>query len=81
MAESTPAAFAATGRRKTAVARVNLKPGTGKWVVNARDPLKYFCTKAVLAYIEQPLVLTNTREKFDIVADISGGGPIGQAGA
>jgi small subunit ribosomal protein S9 len=71
----------ATGRRKTSVARVRLIPGTGKWEVNRTDPARYFGTEATLAYIEQPLKLTDTRARFDITASLAGGGVSGQAGA
>jgi small subunit ribosomal protein S9 len=73
--------YGATGRRKTAVARVRLIPGTGKWLVNDREAKKFFCTEAIVAYIEQPLKLTDTFAKYDIVATVSGGGIVGQAGA
>jgi small subunit ribosomal protein S9 len=72
---------AATGRRKTSVARVELTPGTGKWSINKRDSKGYFHSEALLIYIEQPLKLTNTFGKYDIVARTSGGGISGQAGA
>jgi small subunit ribosomal protein S9 len=71
----------ATGRRKTAVARVNLAAGTGKWLVNRRELKDYFPSEALRAYIEQPLRLTNVAGKFDITAKLSGGGISGQAGA
>ncbi len=80
MSEKVPT-FSATGRRKTAVARVNLVPGTGKWQVNSKDPMIYFGTEAVVKFIEQPMKLTETREKFDLCADLNGGGIVGQAGA
>jgi small subunit ribosomal protein S9 len=79
--DTTTTEFAATGRRKNAVARVRLSPGEGKWVVNAGDPMKHFCTASVLAYIEQPMKLTNTRDKFNVTANVNGGGIMGQAGA
>ena len=75
------AEYKATGRRKTAVARVCLTPGTGKWVVNSKNPDIYFGTEAVTRYIEQPMKLTDTREKFDLSARLTGGGIVGQAGA
>jgi small subunit ribosomal protein S9 len=74
-------AFNATGRRKTAVARVCLIPGTGKWICNSADPQAYFKTEAILRYIEQPMKLTDTLQKFDIKASLNGGGIAGQAGA
>ncbi len=75
------AEYRASGSRKTAVARVCLTPGTGKWVVNKKDPMIYFGTEAVLKFIEQPMKLTDTREKFDLSASLTGGGIVGQAGA
>jgi small subunit ribosomal protein S9 len=81
VAEKTAAEFNATGRRKTAVARVKLAAGTGKIQINRRGMADYFPSEALRAYIEQPLKLTNTHEKFDIVAKVAGGGISGQAGA
>ncbi|MDI6774912.1 MAG: 30S ribosomal protein S9 [Verrucomicrobiota bacterium] len=71
----------ATGRRKTAVARVRLTTGSGKWVVNCRGIKDYFPSEAVLNYIEQPMKLTNMIGKLDVTARLSGGGITGQAGA
>lgn len=71
----------ATGRRKTSVAQVRLTKGTGLWKVNGRAMDDYFSSGALRIYIEQPLKLTNTQDKFDIVAKLSGGGIAGQAGA
>ncbi|MDN5293944.1 MAG: small subunit ribosomal protein [Eubacteriales bacterium] len=69
-----------TGRRKTAVARVYLRPGEGKIEVNGQDSLSYFGrTRDIL--IRQPLVLTNTLNKFNVMAKVKGGGISGQAGA
>ena len=80
MAENvTP--VSATGRRKTAVARVHLVPGTGKWTVNQRTPDQYFCTEAVISYIQQPMKATDTLTRFDLSAELTGGGVTGQAGA
>ena len=73
--------YNATGRRKTSTARVKLTPGTGKWSVNKRTAEDYFKTEAVLKFIEQPMKLTDTREKFDLSASLVGGGVVGQAGA
>jgi small subunit ribosomal protein S9 len=75
------AEYCASGRRKTAVARVCLTPGTGKWIVNKKDPNIYFGTEAVMKFIEQPMKLTDSREKFDLTASLTGGGIVGQAGA
>lgn len=77
----TKSAISATGRRKTAVARVHLSPGGGKWIVNQQDAKGYFFTEAILHYIEQPMKLTDTLTKFDLTAHLNGGGIVGQAGA
>ena len=71
----------AIGRRKTASARVHMKPGTGKIVVNKREFEDYFPTPSEQGYAVQPLVLTGTKADFDIYAVIDGGGVSGQAGA
>lgn len=72
---------AATGRRKTAVARADLVPGSGSWKVNKRDFKAYFPSEAMRTFIEQPLQITNTVAKYDVVARLKGGGISGQAGA
>ena len=73
--------YTATGRRKTSVARVWLRPGSGDVLVNRRAMHEFFPNKATIAYIEQPLKLTNSSETYDIFAKVKGGGIIGQAGA
>jgi small subunit ribosomal protein S9 len=70
-----------TGRRKTSVARVYLRPGSGKIVVNKRDFDDYFPNQVLKMVIRQPLLLTETADKFDILINVQGGGPTGQAGA
>jgi len=75
------AEWCATGCRKTSVARVWLRAGEGKCKVNKREMKDYFASEALRAYIEQPLKLTSTQGKYDIVARLSGGGVTGQAGA
>jgi small subunit ribosomal protein S9 len=70
-----------TGRRKTAAARVFLRPGTGAVQVNGRPLDDYFPNEVLKMVIKQPLLLTETAEKFDIVATVEGGGSAGQAGA
>ncbi|HVT17490.1 MAG TPA: 30S ribosomal protein S9 [Thermoanaerobaculia bacterium] len=70
-----------TGRRKTAAARVFLRPGTGVMQVNGRTLDEYFPNEVLKMIIKQPLLLTETAEKFDIVATVEGGGSAGQAGA
>lgn len=70
-----------TGRRKESVARVLLVPGTGKRTVNGKDFADYFPTPTLLMLIDQPLVLLEQAEKWDVVATATGGGLSGQAGA
>ena len=71
----------ATGKRKNAVARVWVKPGTGKITVNGRDQTVYFARPTQQMVIQQPFDVTQRREQFDVVATVSGGGLSGQAGA
>ena len=70
-----------TGRRKRAVARVRLRPGTGQIVVNARPIEQYFPTATHRMVASEPLRLTNTDEVYDVDATLDGGGVTGQAGA
>src|SRR5258707_15040399 len=70
-----------TGRRKSSVARVFLRPGSGKFVVNGRDLDKDLLTAAQRVEVRQPLVISETSSTFDILATVSGGGINGQAGA
>lgn len=70
-----------TGRRKKAIARVRLVPGEGKVTVNKRDIDNYFGLDTLKVIVNQPLVLTGTKEKFDVVINVHGGGATGQAGA
>ncbi|MFD0850454.1 30S ribosomal protein S9 [Sphingosinicella sp.] len=71
----------ATGRRKDAVARVWLKPGTGKITVNGRDQTVYFARPTLRLVINQPFEISGRNDQFDVVATVSGGGLSGQAGA
>lgn len=71
----------ATGKRKDAVARVWVKPGTGKITVNGRELAVYFARPVLRMMINQPFQITNRIEQFDIIATVSGGGLSGQAGA
>lgn len=73
--------YCATGKRKTAVARVRLKSGTGQMIVNGKNAKEYFHRESALPYIEQPLELTESLGTFDVFANIRGGGLSGQAGA
>ncbi len=70
-----------TGRRKTSTARVNLRPGSGEVQVNRKPFDKYFPNETLRMIIRQPLQLTETTTKFDLLINVSGGGPSGQAGA
>jgi small subunit ribosomal protein S9 len=70
-----------TGRRKTAAARVYLRPGAGHVKVNGRTLDEYFPNEVLKMVIKQPLMLTETTERFDIVVSVAGGGSAGQAGA
>ena len=70
-----------TGRRKSSVARVRLYSGTGKITINDRDIDDYFGLETLKLIVRQPLALTETDQKFDIVCRVAGGGVTGQAGA
>jgi small subunit ribosomal protein S9 len=70
-----------TGRRKTSTARVFLRPGKGAITINRREFNEFFPTEALRTQIKQPLLLTETADKFDILATVDGGGVSGQAGA
>ena len=70
-----------TGRRKTSTARVYLRPGTGNIQVNRKAFEIYFPNETLRMIIRQPLQLTETAGKFDILVNVAGGGPAGQAGA
>ena len=75
------AQYYGTGRRKTSVARVRLVPGQGNITVNKKELNEYFGRKTLELVIKQPLVLTGVTEQYDVIADVKGGGPSGQAGA
>lgn len=70
-----------TGRRKTSAARVRIKPGTGKFLINGREFDQFFVTSDTRRQALQPLVVTETRNNFDIWVNVGGGGITGQAGA
>jgi small subunit ribosomal protein S9 len=70
-----------TGRRKTAVARVYLRPGTGAITVNRRDFDNFFPNRVLKMVIRQPLLITETADNFDVLVNVQGGGSAGQAGA
>jgi small subunit ribosomal protein S9 len=73
--------FYGTGRRKESVARVRLVPGDGRIVVNGRDLDQYFGLETLKAIVRQPLVLTDTLNRYDVLVNVHGGGFTGQAGA
>ena len=75
------AVYYGTGRRKNAVARVRIVPGTGKVTVNGRDGLEYFGRKQLLDNAVAPFKVTDTEGEFDVIARLNGGGISGQAGA
>ena len=73
--------FYGTGRRKSSVARVRLVPGNGQIIVNGKESQDYFKKKTLEMIIRQPLVLTETEGRFDVLVNAHGGGTTGQAGA
>ncbi|MGI5959873.1 MAG: 30S ribosomal protein S9 [Massiliimalia sp.] len=73
--------FYGTGRRKSSVARVRVYAGTGSIIINGRSIDEYFGLETLKLLVRQPLVLTETTDKFDIVCNVTGGGVTGQAGA
>ncbi len=77
----TEAVYAATGKRKNAIARVRIKSGSGKIIVNGKDASDYFSRPTSILIIEQPLELTEMTGKVDIFVNAHGGGLSGQAGA
>ena len=81
MYTSAKAYFYGTGRRKSSVARVRLYPGTGSITINGRDADDYFGLETLKLIMNQPFGVTGTVGKFDVVANVNGGGISGQAGA
>ena len=79
--EIVSAPGAATGRRKEAVARVRLVPGTGRWTINGRELESYFPNKVHQQLVNEPFVILGAQGRFDVIARIHGGGVSGQAGA
>jgi small subunit ribosomal protein S9 len=78
---ATTMKYYATGRRKTSVARVWLMPGEGKISINRRDAEHYLTRPTNMKFVEQPMIVTDTREAYDVWATAKGGGLSGQAGA
>ena len=81
MAKKSSVQYYGTGRRKSSIARVYVTSGTGKIVVNGRDVNEYMPYATLVMDLKQPLVLTGTDAKYDVTADVKGGGFTGQAGA
>ncbi len=75
------ARYYGTGRRKKSIARVYVTPGTGKITINKRDIDEYFGLETLKVIVRQPLVATETADKYDIMVNVHGGGYTGQAGA
>ena len=73
--------YSATGRRKSSVARVRLVPGEGKIVINGRELTNYFGLKTLELIVNQPLEITETKGKYDVLVNVIGGGISGQSGA
>jgi small subunit ribosomal protein S9 len=73
--------YLGTGRRKTSIARVRLIPGNGKVTINNRDIEEYFDYETLRVIAKEPLVITETLDKFDVIVKVEGGGFTGQAGA
>ena len=81
MAKKENIVFLGTGRRKKSIARVRLMQGTGKVTVNGKDLGEYFGTEILKVIVNQPLTITNTIGKYDVICTVIGGGFTGQAGA
>ena len=81
MAKKANGKFYGTGRRKSSIARVYLVPGTGNITINKRSLDEYFGLETLKVVVRQPLVLTETTDKYDVIVNVHGGGYTGQAGA
>ena len=81
MAKKENIVFYGTGRRKSSIARVRLVEGTGKITINGKDIDEFFGLETLKVIVRQPLTVTNTTAKYDVVATVKGGGFTGQAGA
>jgi len=75
------ATYYATGKRKTAIAKVRLLPGTGKFSINRQSPEDYFRRETLVRMVKEPLGVTDNLGRYDVISDVSGGGIAGQAGA
>ena len=81
MAKKENIVFYGTGRRKSSIARIRLIEGTGKITINGKDIDKFFGLETLKVIVRQPLTVTNTTAKYDVIATVKGGGYTGQAGA
>ena len=81
MAKATSAKFYGTGRRKSSIARVYIMPGNGNITINKRSIDEYFGLETLKLIVRQPLVATETADKYDVLVNVHGGGTTGQAGA
>ena len=81
MAKSNKEVFLGSGRRKSSIARVRLTEGKGKITINGKDIEEYFGEETLKVIVRQPLTVTDTLSKYDVVAKVTGGGFAGQAGA
>lgn len=81
MAKSGKIAYCGTGRRKSSIARVRLVEGSGKITINGKDIDEFFGLETLKVIVRQPLTVTNTTEKYDVICSVQGGGFTGQAGA
>ena len=81
MAKSEKIVYAGTGRRKSSIARVRLVEGSGKIIINGKDIDEFFGLETLKVIVRQPLTVTNTTDKYDVICSVQGGGFTGQAGA
>ena len=81
MAKSNKIVYVGTGRRKSSIARVRLVEGTGKITINGKDIEEFFDLETLKVIVRQPLTVTNTLSKYDVICSVQGGGVSGQAGA
>lgn len=81
MAKSNKIVYMGTGRRKSSIARVRLVEGTGKITINGKDIEDFFDLETLKVIVRQPLTVTNTLSKYDVICSVQGGGVSGQAGA
>ena len=81
MAKSEKIVYYGTGRRKSSIARVRLVEGSGKITINGKDIDEFFGLETLKVIVRQPLTVTNTSAKYDVIATVKGGGFTGQAGA